>query len=263
MSEKKSFLDHITDFTLKLADPLARFAELPLISAIQNGLVAVMPVIIIGSIFLVLYVLGSGAVGDGNALLPFLAPYASQLVIVNSYTIGFISLYTSITIAMNYGEKLDLNVKTSGLLGLVAFILITQTGGGLDTTAFSASGLFITIVVSALSIRIFKFILDKNIVIKLPDSVPPNIGNVFTALIPYGIVMTIAWFIRTMVNIDLVDVFSNLLTPFILEPMATQDMKSLIVVVLSFLIGLVIYYPFWKQYEKDCLEKESLKNQEA
>lgn len=424
MSNKSNFLDKITELTLKLADPLSKFSMLPSIAAIQSGLVAIMPIIIVGSIFLVLFVLGSGSVGSGVPLVPFLSPLAGKFVIVNSYTIGFISLYTSVSIPMNYGENLKLNAKTCGILGLVTFILITQTSGEFQTSSFSASGLFISIVVSLLSIRIFKFITDKNIVIKLPDSVPPNIGNAFTALIPYGIVMSLAWIVRTLLNIDLISLFTNILTPFIsaadnvfvyafnrflhgllwgvglhgdnmlsavftpfvqswtaenaaavamgtplnqlphvwttngidristwtatvwplvfymifskddwhkplgfaclpsalftivepvifglplalnpfliipfittnvvngvivyliystgwinrfyaelpwatppfiLGPMGTQDLKSILIVILSFVIGLVIYYPFWKQYEKDCLEKEKSLSEE-
>ncbi len=421
MSEKKGFLDRISELTYRLAEPLGKFSELPSISAIQNGLVGVMPVIIVGSVFLVLYVLGSGSVGNGEPLLPFLAPIAVKFVFVNSYTLGFLSLYTSISIAMNYGEKIGINPKTCGILGLVTFILITQTGGTIDTTAFSASGLFVTIVVVLMAVRIFKVIVDRNIVIKLPDSVPPNIGNAFTAIIPYAVVMTFAWIVRTILEIDLVLLFSTILTPFIsaadnvfvygvnrllhgllwgvglhgdnmlnavfapfvqswtaenaaavasgvplnqlphiwtsngidristwtatvwplifymifskvdwhkplgfaclpssvftivepvifglplalnpfliipfiitnvvngvvvysiyatgwlnrfyaelpwatppfiLGPMGTQDLKSLFVVIISFLIGIIIYYPFWKQYEKDCLKKEAEK----
>ncbi|AUT06791.1 Putative permease IIC component YwbA [Streptococcus parauberis] len=45
--------------------------------------------------------------------------------------------------------------------------------------------------------------------------------------------------------------------PFILGPLGTGDWKSEILVVVSFLIGLIIYYPFFKQFEKHELAKEN------
>lgn len=41
------------------------------------------------------------------------------------------------------------------------------------------------------------------------------------------------------------------------------DLRGLILVVVDFLIGLAIYYPFWKMYEKSLLEKEKEKASEA
>jgi PTS system cellobiose-specific IIC component len=51
--------------------------------------------------------------------------------------------------------------------------------------------------------------------------------------------------------------------PFLLGPLGTGDWKSIIIVVVSFVIGLVIYFPFWRQFEKSCLEKEKAKEAES
>lgn len=70
---KKSFMDKITDFTTRLSGPLAKFANLKSISSIVNGLITIMPIIMVGAIFMILYVLGSPSIGtSGHALLPFL-----------------------------------------------------------------------------------------------------------------------------------------------------------------------------------------------
>ena len=39
--------------------------------------------------------------------------------------------------------------------------------------------------------RIYIFVVKRGWVIKLPDSVPPNVANSFSALIPTGIVVSI------------------------------------------------------------------------
>ncbi len=212
MSKEKKLGGRLEAFVEKIAAPLVKLASYPVMRAIQGGLVQTMPIIVVGSIFLVLSVLGSSNVGNGTTLLPFLSPIASKLSVMNSYTIGFLGLYSSAAIAMNYGEILGVDVKTSGILGLTSFIII-NLAKEINTTAFSAQGLIVAIITSVVSIRIYKFFKDRNIVIKMPDAVPPNISNAFTSLIPFLAVYTICWFIRVAMDFDLSNWIMGLLTP--------------------------------------------------
>lgn len=142
---KQGFIDKLTEQVMKISEPLAKLSGLPSIAAIQDGLVACMPILITGSIFLILYVLGSPVVGSsGKALLPFLTPYADKFAWVNSLTLGFMGLYCSISIPVSYGEKTGkLDTKTAALLGITTFLLFTLSGndeaGGISVAAFSAS----------------------------------------------------------------------------------------------------------------------------
>lgn len=177
-----------------------------------------MPVIIIGSIFLIFYVLGSPSVGNsGKALVPLLTPLSSKFAVVNSLTMGFLGLYASMTISMYYAEALGVDTKSGSVLGLVTFILLNLNGttpkGFINASSFGAVGLIAAILVSFVSIRIYKFCIDKKIAIRLPDSVPPNIGNSFSALIPYFITFTIAWIIRTIFDFDIISVLTSALKP--------------------------------------------------
>lgn len=216
-AKKKSIMDRVTDFTMKIAEPLGRFADIPCIAAIQNGLVSVMPLIIIGSIFLILGIMGTDAIG-GKVLLPFLAPISGKLTAVNALTMNFLGFYAALMIAMNYAEKIGADAKTCGLLGTAAFFVFNLNGVTDDmipVLSFSATGLFVGILVSLFSVRIYKFLLDKNITIKMPASVPPNVGNAFTSMIPFAVVITIAWLIRTVLGFNMVEWFTTALQPFI------------------------------------------------
>ena len=44
--------------------------------------------------------------------------------------------------------------------------------------------------------------------------------------------------------------------PFILGPLASGDMMTIVVVFLNVIIGLIIFYPVFKAFEKNELEKE-------
>jgi PTS system cellobiose-specific IIC component len=220
LMENKSFMDRITDFSNRISKPLVVLSNNNEVAAIVGGLQSVMPVIMIGSLFLILFVLGSPSVGDsGRALLPFLEPWAEKFVWMNSATLGFMALYTSIAIPMNYAERLSINMKNAALIGLGTFLLFTIGGfdeaGGLPVLSFSASGLFASMITSLVSVRLYKWIVDRNLIIKMPDSVPPNISSAFTAIVPFGISFALAWFIRSILNFDFITVLNTFLEPLV------------------------------------------------
>ncbi len=218
--QKKSLMDRLTEFTEKISGPLSKFANTDIISSVVAGLVAVTPIIMIGSIFLILYVLGSPDVGtSGKPLIGFLAPLAGKFSWMNSLTMNMMSLYCAISIPYNYAQKKKMNTLTCSLLGLATFLIFTVSGydeaGGISVSSFSASGLFVCIITSIVGVNILKFFLDRNITIKMPDSVPPNIGNAFGALLPFATIFALAWSVRTLLNFDMVSWLNTLLEPII------------------------------------------------
>ncbi|MBO0452266.1 PTS sugar transporter subunit IIC [Candidatus Enterococcus murrayae] len=218
--QKKSLMDRLTDFTTKISGPLGRFANTDIISSIVAGLVSVTPIIMIGSIFLILYVLGSPDVGtSGQPLIGFLAPLAGKFAWMNNLTMNMMSLYCSVAIPYHYAQKKRMNTLTCSLLGLATFLIFTINGydeaGGISVASFSASGLFVCIITSIVGVQILKFFLDRNITIKMPESVPPNIGNAFGALLPFATIFSLAWLIRTIMNFDMVSWLNTLLEPII------------------------------------------------
>lgn len=216
---KKSFLDGITAAIMKIAGPMGKFSQLPSVSSIQDGLVSIMPAIIVGSLFLIISLLGSDSIGSsGKAIIPALAPYVNLLSNVNSMTMGFIGFYAAITISLSYGEKLELDIKQSALIGVITFIFINfdrPVDNMISVKYFGSLGMFVSIITSLCSIRIFKFFIDKNIVIKLPASVPPNVGNAFTTLIPMLVITSLAWIIRSVLGFDFPAFMEIFLTPLL------------------------------------------------
>ena len=226
-------MDAIMEQTMKIAGPLNKFASLPAIAAIQDGLVGVMPLILIGSITLVISLLGTDSIG-GVVILPFLAPFVSKIQVINSFTMGFLGIYAAVSIPASYAEKQGIDVKTAALLGLATFFMFTLNGlnedGSISTTAFSASGLFAVIVSSLIGIWIFQLLVKRDITIKMPDGVPPAVGAAFSSLIPFGVVLLLCWAIRTLLNFDLVEFLTTFLTPLVgaADNMATYTLERVV-----------------------------------
>ena len=222
-TSKKTLMERTTDLAMTISAPLAKLAEKPSIAAIQNGMVSIVPIITIGSIFMILFVLGSPSVGGAeHGLLPFLEPYAMKFLWVNNMTMGLMALYASLTIPASYAEitgKVD--AKTACILGMGTFLLFTQNAydeaGGIPSAALGAGGLFVCIVTSLVAIKLYIFLIEKNITIKMPENVPPNVSNAFTALIPYGVCFAFAWLIRTIAGFDMVTWLNSVLSPLVSE----------------------------------------------
>ncbi|WP_054663552.1 PTS sugar transporter subunit IIC [Lacticaseibacillus camelliae] len=64
--------------------------------------------------------------------------------------------------------------------------------GILDSQYIGQPGMFAGLVVAGVTFWLFNKIVEKNITIKLPDSVPPAVAHSFEALIPGGIVLILA-----------------------------------------------------------------------
>ncbi|MFV0393089.1 MAG: PTS sugar transporter subunit IIC [Coprobacillaceae bacterium] len=211
--------DKINNWIMRISEPLIRFSELDSISAIQEALVACVPIIVIGSFFLIFGVLGSPSIGaSGESTLKFLEPYSANFFGMNDLLMNFLALYVGVALALTYSKKKGIDPISGVLLG-VSFFFVFNIGavedGMISVANFSATGLFSTMVTTIVALNIYQFLVNKNITIKLPKEVPPNVGAAFTSLIPYLIVLSIAWVIRSLLDIDIVALSTTFLTPYL------------------------------------------------
>ena len=114
------------------------------------------------------------------------------------------------------GVQLEVDPISNVLLAVVTFFLFTLNEDlGINLDTFSAAGMFCGIIVSIMVTYIFKFFLDKNIVIKLPDGVPPAIANSFVSLLPAAGCMLVAAIIRVALGIQVNDIITALFAPLV------------------------------------------------
>ena len=111
---------------------------------------------------------------------------------VNSLTIGSMAMYVAFLMAKNLMTKFYPNEDGArpGILSLMSFLILTPLGETADgvraipTTWLGASGVFSAMLVGLLVGRLFVLFKQKNICIKMPDSVPPMVTKVFDSLFP-------------------------------------------------------------------------------
>lgn len=172
----------------KLVPVAAALGANKYLKAISGGFIAIMSATIVGSLFTLLCNLPIESYTNWLASSGF----GDILSLPSQATIDLIALYAVFFIAYTLAKEFDVDGAGAGLSALVSFMLITgRTEGAYATTYLGAKGLFCAMFVGLIAARIYIFVVKRGWVIKLPDSVPPNVSNSFSALIPTGIVVTI------------------------------------------------------------------------
>ncbi|WP_270527026.1 PTS sugar transporter subunit IIC [Longibaculum muris] len=189
--------------------------------AVRQGVVATLPLTIVGSFFCILLNIPI----DGYS--EFIAPYLNIIDVPFRFTVGILALYAAYGIGASLARYYKLDQLGCGMLATVAFLVSTVVpvkvtagmpeviadGRYLSIGALSASSLFGAIVASLVAVEIYRLCKEKNIVIKMPDGVPPEVANSFSALIPAAVVILLFWVIRYVFNFDISATLSNLLMP--------------------------------------------------
>lgn len=184
--------------------------------AVRDGLVLSMPVIIIGSLFLVLSNLPIPGYTEFISGI-FGSEWTSNMGIVVNSTFGIMALIASFGITNSLVKQYNLDGNVAGVISLCCFLILTPLtkDGGIDMAYMGSKGLFVAIIVSLIVGEIFRRLVEANIVIKMPDGVPPAVSRSFVALIPASICLTLFWIVRLLVggfwNTNLHEIVGNVL----------------------------------------------------
>lgn len=80
-----------------------------------------------------------------------------------------------------------------------------EVTGMLNSNFLGTSGVFSALLISGIAVYVYNKVLQKNIIIKMPDSVPPAVARSFESLIP-GIITLAVFVIGTGISIAVADV---------------------------------------------------------
>lgn len=162
------------------------------LQAIKDGMIANIPVIIIGSICLLPIALnnliGSGPIHD------FISAHMGVLTYASTFTNDMLSIYAAFFIAVALAKRYGIHNTQSGITAIIVHLILTGSTieGGISIEFLGASGLFTSIISGILSVEITRFLIKRNAVIKLPSSVPPMVGESFASLIPLVVNVIVA-----------------------------------------------------------------------
>jgi PTS system cellobiose-specific IIC component len=180
-------------------------------SAIRAGMVSVVPLTIIGGVFLVMAYL---PVPGWEARV---APWLPLLQIPVTATFGLLGLVACLTIAYDLGRRLGQEAIVSATMAAVVFLLIQIDRDSLAfrTDGLGSVGLFTAILVALVTVRTQQFFTDRRIVITMPDTVPSVVQQSFLSLVPLLFLVIVFWLIRFVAGVDINQVVQGALAPLV------------------------------------------------
>ncbi|MGN9166145.1 PTS transporter subunit EIIC [Tissierellaceae bacterium HCP3S3_D8] len=173
------------------------FASNKYVTGMRNGLIAPMYVLLFSSIFMVITYVPNiwGFYWSESIESMLLRPY--------DLTMGVYGLIVSATVVKAFTDILNQKQETGKSISPLATMVSAISAylilmgdpveGGISTEYLGASGMIVGIIIGLVIPNIFKFSIDRNLTIRLPKEVPPNLSESFASVIAYGLSIIVFW----------------------------------------------------------------------
>ncbi len=237
-------MDKITQFIEeRIAPPLIKFSQLKYVQVMQRTGLGIMSLLVIGSVFLLV------ASFPFDPWLQLLGSFRWTIAAAAGVGTGFIALYTVITSSYalveyyNRREGENHDIIQPMILSVASFLLLnpaqtvtTLIEGvegkytGVPTIYLGAVGVFAALIIAIVTVEIYRFVVNKKLVINMPDGVPPMVSQSFVSLIPSFIVILFWWFFGHVLSLNVPELIAGVFTPLV-----QKGDNSIVVIVTTFL----------------------------
>ena len=180
----------------KLIPKVMAFINTKAIQALKDGMVYSMPLLIVGSIFLILANFPIEAVANA------LAESGITDILNQAYgaTFNISAMVAVIGISYNYVKSEGQEPLSGAIISLSIFLILMPSsvttesgevvGGVINKTWTAGQGMIGAIIIGLVVGYVYAWFLKRNIRIKMPAGVPAGVANAFSALIPAGVIIT-------------------------------------------------------------------------
>lgn len=185
----------------KMVPVVSKFASLRYMRALKSGFMVIMPLTIIASVFLL--ITDFPITGYPEFMAKIFGPeWDSFLSPAYRATFDMMGILLAGTIAYKLAESDEVDPLPVMIISIVAYVIITpkfvtaESGEVINKVLpmawLGTKGVITAIIMSITSTEIYRFIVKKNLVIKLPENVPPMVYKSFFSLVPGVIVVAFA-----------------------------------------------------------------------
>lgn len=227
----------------KLDDMMSKIQSNKYIQTLSEGMMGLLPIMIIGSIAILL---GQFSIGGYQSFIETTG-IKSALSILSTVTINFMALYATFLIGYKLAIKFDVDGLLAGIFSVMAFFIVTPMPTlddvlAIDVGYLGAKGLFVGMIVAMLATRVYAFFIQKKITIKMPDTVPPVVSTSFSALIP-GISIAIVFILlNALAGITPFGNVHNIISTLIQKPLQSMGSNIFTVVILVALMEFLWFF---------------------
>ena len=160
----------------KLSGPMTKLGSERHLLAVRDGIIATLPLIIVGSFFLIV---ANPPLPASWGISKFLTANAANIVLPYRMTMFIMTLYAVFGIGHSLAESYGLDGLSGSILAETAYLLtiapvnITAKGAELQGWALpmaklGSAGMFVGIITAIIAVEIYHFMDAKNLKIKMP-----------------------------------------------------------------------------------------------
>lgn len=179
----------------KIQNIAAKISNQRHLISLRDGMATAMPLIIVGSVFMLI----------ANFPIESFSNWLSSIGLADflnkatNATFGIVGLVVTFAVSYHLSKQYGVDRLSVSMISLSSFVLLTpilkaDNDNGFPLKYLGTSGLFVGIIVAIITTEIFTFLIRKNFVIKMPDTVPPNVSRAFSSIIP-GLFIITFWFL--------------------------------------------------------------------
>lgn len=214
-----------TNFFEKLEEPLNNFGSNKYLKSLSGGMMATLPITLIGSIASLLNTIPVDFIRNGIQALGL------GMILNNVYalTMGMLALYAAFFIAKSVVQQFSPDEDSSlvGVTSLLSFLILTPLMllpdgvGVIPITWLGAQGVFSAIIVGLFVGRVYVLIREKGWFIKMPAGVPAMVTATFEGLIPSIIISTFFVIVSRLFESTSFGTFHNVIYTILQKPLTS------------------------------------------
>ncbi|MHA1860569.1 MAG: PTS sugar transporter subunit IIC [Candidatus Asgardarchaeia archaeon] len=211
----ETVLEKLTKFVdEKIAPPLIKLGEFKYLVAMRDGIMAGMPLTIVSSFFLIL--------ANPPIEVPALDPYRDFFSAEYDLVLGLIALFVAFGTAYSLASRYNIDPLTCGIMSTITFIILAAPPAEVEGTLYlpmtftDYKGIFTAAITAVLCVELYRLMLGKGAVIRMPKGVPPMVLQAFLVLIPMTITITIAWLISIVLGLNIPLIVLAIFTPLVI-----------------------------------------------
>jgi len=213
--------DRFEAFMSKYFTPLANKMDKNVyLSAIKKSMVAMTPILIIGSFALIPDAIPN-MIGTENIVSQWITEYSSIITIPYTIGMGMMALYVSAIIGYNLAQSHKLDVPGCVTMAVMGFLILAvdfTEDGAVDVTYFGTKGLFVAMFGSIMAVELFRWCKKRNFTIKMPETVPDFVSKSFE-MIPISVITVGAFVIARMICVNVFNTMPPMIFTKILAPL--------------------------------------------
>lgn len=215
MSEPKaSFMDKFQSVMEKTIVPVGmKISNQRHLAAIRDGMTVMIPVTVIGGLAILLAMppVPATVTAGSNFFFDLLLAWkawatsnAGVLMLPYYLSIGIISLYVVMGVSYRMAKTYEMDPINNMISALFVFLCVSNSvdlaTGSITISKLGANYMFAAMVISLLVVEINHFFIKKNIIIKMPDTVPQNVAAPFNVMLPMAFNVILFLVLNTVCN---------------------------------------------------------------